>query len=138
MCIGVVGERPYAEYEGDSADLAIVNRDLAVLDNLNIYCERIVVVLVSGRPLLISDRIGDWDALVAAWLPGTEGQGIADVLFGVEPFVGKHGTLTAHKLSIRPPSIRCRSGPSSRVARNLCSRPDSVSSHEGYHRGHRT
>ncbi len=89
VCIGVVGERPYAEFEGDSADLAIVNRDLAVFDNLNIYCDRIVVVLVSGRPLLISDRIGDWDALVAAWLPGSEGQGVADVLFGREPFVGR-------------------------------------------------
>ncbi len=89
VCIGVVGERPYAEYEGDSADLAMASRDLSVLDNLSIYCERVVVVLVSGRPLLITDRIGDWQALVAAWLPGTEGQGIADVLFGKEPFVGK-------------------------------------------------
>ena len=89
VCIGVVGERPYAEYEGDSPDLAIVSRDLAVLDNLSKYCERIVVVLISGRPLIITDRIGDWPAVVAAWLPGTEGQGVADVLFGIEPFVGK-------------------------------------------------
>ena len=48
-----------------------------------------MVVLVSGRPLIITDRIDGWDALVAAWLPGTEGQGVADVLFGVEPFLGK-------------------------------------------------
>ena len=38
---------------------------------------------------MIADRIGDWDALVAAWLPGTEGQGVADVLFGDVPFTGK-------------------------------------------------
>ena len=89
LCIGVVGERPYAEGEGDSADLALPSRDLAVLDNLVEQCNRLVVVLISGRPLLIADQIDGWDALVAAWLPGTEGQGIADVLFGIEPFQGK-------------------------------------------------
>jgi beta-glucosidase len=89
LCIGVVGERPYAEGEGDSADLALPSRDLAVLDNLGEQCNRLVVVLISGRPLLIADQIDGWDALVAAWLPGTEGQGIADVLFGIEPFQGK-------------------------------------------------
>jgi beta-glucosidase len=89
LCIGVVGERPYAEGEGDSADLALPSRDLAVLDNLMERCDRLVVVLISGRPLLIADQIDGWDALVAAWLPGTEGQGVADVLFGIEPFQGK-------------------------------------------------
>ncbi len=89
LCIGVVGERPYAEGEGDSPDLAFNSRDLAVLDNLDVHCERVVIVLISGRPLIITDRIDDWDAVVAAWLPGTEGQGVADVLFGVEPFRGE-------------------------------------------------
>ncbi len=89
VCIAVVGERPYAEGEGDSADLALASRDLPVLDNLASSCEQIVVVLVSGRPLIVADRIDGWDALVAAWLPGTEGQGVADVLFGLEPFTGK-------------------------------------------------
>jgi len=49
----------------------------------------VVVILISGRPLIISDRIDKWDALVAAWLPGTEGQGVADVIFGDVPFTGK-------------------------------------------------
>ena len=44
---------------------------------------------VSGRPLIVTDLVDNWDALVAAWLPGTEGQGVADVLFGIEPFTGK-------------------------------------------------
>jgi beta-glucosidase len=52
-------------------------------------CETLVVVLVSGRPLFITDWVDEWDALVAAWLPGTEGQGVADVLFGIQPFTGK-------------------------------------------------
>ncbi len=89
LCIGVVGERPYAEGEGDSADLALPSRDVAVLNNLMASCGRLVVVLISGRPLLIADQIDDWDGLVAAWLPGTEGQGVADVLFGIEPFQAK-------------------------------------------------
>lgn len=88
ICIGVVGERPYAEYEGDSADLSLASRDFPVLENLAATCDDIVVVLISGRPLMITDMIDGWDALVAAWLPGTEGQGVADVLFGIEPFTG--------------------------------------------------
>ena len=53
-----------------------------------LLADRLAVVLVSGRPLIITDLVDDWDALVAAWLPGTEADGIADVLFGVEPFTG--------------------------------------------------
>ena len=52
-------------------------------------CDQLTVVLVSGRPLIISEQIDDWDAVVAAWLPGTEGDGVADVLFGDRPFSGK-------------------------------------------------
>ena len=85
----MVGERPYAEGEGDSADLALPSRDLAVLENLGERCDRLVVVLISGRPLLIADQLDGSDAFVAAWLPGTEGQGVADVLFGIKPFQGK-------------------------------------------------
>jgi len=89
ICIGVVGERPYAEFEGDSADLAMASRDLPVLENLAGTCDKVIVVLISGRPLLITEMIDGWDALVAAWLPGTEGQGVADVLFGTESFTGR-------------------------------------------------
>ena len=48
-----------------------------------------MVILLSGRPLVITEHLAASDAFVAAWLPGTEGQGVADVLFGDYPFVGK-------------------------------------------------
>ena len=48
-----------------------------------------VVVVVSGRPLLVTNEISSWDAVVMAWLPGSEGGGVADVLFGNKPFTGK-------------------------------------------------
>ena len=51
-------------------------------------CGDLVVLIVSGRPLIVTDLIDGIDALVAGWLPGTEGQGVADVLFGTEPFTG--------------------------------------------------
>ena len=89
VCIGVVGERPYAEFQGDSADLAMASRDIPVLESMKGRCDRLVIVLISGRPLIVTDHLEDWDALVAAWLPGTEGQGIADVLFGDVPFGGR-------------------------------------------------
>ena len=51
-------------------------------------CDDLIVVVLSGRPVLISDHVEDWDAVVAAWLPGSEGDGVADVLFGTQPFTG--------------------------------------------------
>jgi beta-glucosidase len=89
VCIAIVGERPYAEGVGDSADLALPDLDLPVLENMSGSCDRLAVILLSGRPVIITDQIANWDALVAAWLPGTEGQGVADALFGVVPFTGK-------------------------------------------------
>lgn len=47
------------------------------------------MLIVSGRPQLIGDRLGDIDALVASWLPGTEGDGVADVLYGKRAFTGQ-------------------------------------------------
>jgi beta-glucosidase len=89
VCIGVVGEEPYAEGQGDSATLRLPVNDLRTINRLADMCDQLAVVLVSGRPLIIADQIENWDALVAAWLPGTEGQGVADVLFGDQPFTGK-------------------------------------------------
>ncbi|WP_420641110.1 glycoside hydrolase family 3 N-terminal domain-containing protein [Candidatus Leptofilum sp.] len=88
VCVGVVGERPYAEGRGDSADLRLPVGDLRVLNRMEETCDQLVIILISGRPLIIADHIDSWDALVAAWLPGTEGQGVADVLFGERPFSG--------------------------------------------------
>jgi beta-glucosidase len=89
VCLAVVGERPYAEGRGDEFEPAIDDRDVAVLANMEATCDRLAVVLVSGRPVFVSDELGAWDALVAAWLPGSEGDGVARVLFGLEPFTGR-------------------------------------------------
>ncbi len=81
--IAVVGETPYAEGAGDRpGDMGLDATDLATLDRLKASGVPVVVVLVSGRPMDIAAQVGDWAALVAAWLPGTEGSGVADVLFG--------------------------------------------------------
>ncbi|KAL6888554.1 hypothetical protein ACP4OV_009580 [Aristida adscensionis] len=86
--IVVVGEPPYAETFGDNLNLTIPAPGPATIQNVcsSIKC---VVVLVSGRPLVVEPYLGAMDALVAAWLPGTEGQGVADVLFGDYGFTGK-------------------------------------------------
>lgn len=88
VCVGVVGEEPYAEGFGDSADLKLPVTDLRLLTRMRDQCDRLAVILISGRPLIVTDLVDDWGALVVAWLPGTEGQGVADVLFGLETFTG--------------------------------------------------
>ncbi len=87
--IAVVGEAPYAEGWGDNSNPSLSEEDLLVIERLKDVSERIVVVLVTGRPLIITDEIDDWDAVVVAWLPGSEGAGVADVLFGKKPFTAK-------------------------------------------------
>jgi beta-glucosidase len=89
VCIAVVGEEPYAEGQGDSEDLSLSVADKRMLRRLPDPCDKLVVLLISGRPLIVTDYLDDWDAFVAAWLPGTEGQGVADALFGDVPFSGK-------------------------------------------------
>ncbi|XP_073054838.1 uncharacterized protein [Primulina eburnea] len=86
--IVVVGEPPYAETAGDNTNLTIPEPGLTTLKNVCGHA-KCVVVLVSGRPLVIEPYLGSIDALVAAWLPGSEGQGVADVLFGDYGFTGK-------------------------------------------------
>lgn len=85
----IVGETPYAEGVGDRPMLQLLPQDKAVIEKVRAQCEKLVVILLSGRPLVITDQLDQMDALVAAWLPGTEGQGVADVLFGDVPFTGK-------------------------------------------------
>ncbi|KAJ0966361.1 hypothetical protein J5N97_027499 [Dioscorea zingiberensis] len=86
--IVVVGETPYAETFGDSLNLTIPEPGPTTIQTVcgAIKC---VVVIISGRPVVIEPYINSIDALVAAWLPGTEGQGVADVLFGDYGFSGK-------------------------------------------------
>ncbi|CAJ2672082.1 unnamed protein product [Trifolium pratense] len=86
--IVVVGEHPYAEMHGDSMNLTIPNPGPETITNVcgAIKC---VVIIISGRPLVIEPYVGLIDAVVAGWLPGSEGQGVADVLFGDYGFTGK-------------------------------------------------
>jgi beta-glucosidase len=100
----VVGETPYAEGYGDiggpecgfctpeqleEKSLSLQPGDREVVDEVCSAIETCVVLIVSGRPQVITDQLGDMDALVASWLPGSEGAGVADVLFGERPFTGK-------------------------------------------------
>jgi beta-glucosidase len=88
--VAVVGETPYAEGQGDRpGSLALDATDLQTLATLKAAGVPVVVVLVSGRPLDIAAQLPDWSALLAAWLPGTEGAGVADVLFGDYAPTGK-------------------------------------------------
>lgn len=86
--IVVVGEPPYAETAGDNLNLTILDPGPDVINNVcgSLKC---IVIVVSGRPVVIEPYITSIDALVAAWLPGTEGQGVSDVLFGDYKFTGK-------------------------------------------------
>ena len=84
-----IGETPYAEMMGDRKDLALVPEDVAAVANMKRAGLRVVVVILSGRPLIIDKVLGVSDAVVAAWLPGTEGRGVTDVLFGDYKPTGK-------------------------------------------------
>jgi len=85
----VLAERPYAEGEGDRADLALSQPEIDLVARVRDQSEKVVVILMSGRPLLIESVLANSDAFVAAWLPGTEAQGIADALFGDYEFTGR-------------------------------------------------
>lgn len=96
----VAGENPYAETSGDrsSSNLTITNDDKALLQNMEASLAQarengvpVILILLSGRPITIADYVEEFDAIVAAWLPGTEGDGVADVLLGEYDFTG---TLT--------------------------------------------
>jgi beta-glucosidase len=102
--IVVVGETPYSEGYGDIAgpecgwcslpqqeekSLSLQAGDKAVIDKVCGAIAKCVVLIVSGRPQIVTDQIGQIDALVASWLPGSEGAGVADVLFGRKPFTGR-------------------------------------------------
>ncbi|WP_233604288.1 glycoside hydrolase family 3 protein [Micromonospora sp. HM5-17] len=102
--IVVVGETPYAEGFGDvggpectwctppqheEKSLSLQPGDRAVIDKVCREIETCVVLIVSGRPQVLTDQLDIMDALVASWLPGSEGAGVADVLFGRRPFTGR-------------------------------------------------
>ncbi|GBU29391.1 periplasmic beta-glucosidase [Treponema sp. R8-4-B8] len=87
--IAVIGEDPYAETEGDRTQIDIRRNDMDMLREVYGYNCPVIVIMLSGRPMTIGDEYKNWDAFIAAWLPGSEGGGIADVLFGDKNFTGR-------------------------------------------------
>ena len=87
--IVVVAEKPYAEGVGDEADPRLSQEDVVLIEQMRQHAEKVVVVMMTGRPIEITEQLPLADAWVAAWLPGTEGNGVADVLFGDYEFKGK-------------------------------------------------
>lgn len=90
----VVGETPYAEFFGDingetNYELELSKKHQEYISNYEGKVSNIIVILVSGRPLVVSKQIEQSDAFIAAWLPGSEGDGVAEVLFGEYNFKGK-------------------------------------------------
>ena len=89
VAVVVIGEEPYAEMLGDRTDLSIDAQQRALVHRVADTGTPVVVILVSGRPLILGDVLTSAHAFVAAWLPGTEGAGVADVLFGDHPPTGR-------------------------------------------------
>jgi beta-glucosidase len=87
--IVVLAEQPYAEGVGDQADISLKASETKLITETQKQSKALLVILISGRPRVITEQLPLADAWVAAWLPGTEGGGIADVLFGDVPFTGK-------------------------------------------------
>ncbi len=98
--IVVFGESPYAEFEGDLETLQFSRTDpvpMEILGRLHAAGIPVISVFISGRPMWVNPELNASDAFIAAWLPGSEGGGIADVLFrradgkGSIPFSGRLG-----------------------------------------------
>jgi beta-glucosidase len=85
----VIGEKPYAEFSGDSAQLSLPKESFTTLTNMKKARIPLVVILLTGRPVILGEIPSQARSLIAAWLPGSEGQGVADVLFGDYKPTGK-------------------------------------------------
>ncbi len=114
----VVGEMPYAENKGDRQDLRLSAKNIALIAKAKETGVPVITVLVSGRPLVLDAALEWSDAFVAAWLPGSEGQGVADVLFGDYKPTGKlprawllnNEQLSAHANAVEKPLFPCGFG----------------------------
>ncbi|WP_369815800.1 exo 1,3/1,4-beta-D-glucan glucohydrolase [Erythrobacter sp. QSSC1-22B] len=90
VAIVVFGEDPYAEFQGDRPDVGYDDAEnLALLRSLKAAGVPTVSVFLSGRAMWVNPFLNTSDAFVAAWLPGSEGGGVADLLFGMAEFRGK-------------------------------------------------
>ena len=82
IAVVVVGEDPYTEWFGDKENLDLSAEDITLINTLKDKGFKVAVLLISGRPLNVANHIDQWDAFAAIWLPGTEGDGVSDILFG--------------------------------------------------------
>lgn len=89
VIIAVVGEEPYAEFKGDRQDLNLAPTDVALIAKAKAANVPVLTLLYSGRPLILGSALDQSDVFIAAWLPGTEGLGLTDVLFGDHAPTGK-------------------------------------------------
>ena len=105
VAVVVIGEPPYAEMKGDRTELSLDPVDIAAVKQAKKAAARVVVIVFSGRPLILEPILDDADAVVAAWLPGTEGDGIADVLFGTYNPTGKLSVTWPRSTSQQPINV---------------------------------
>ena len=89
IIVVAIGEEPYTEGVGDRDSLLLSKKDKELLEKVKRAKIPYIVILISGRPMIINKELDNSHAFVAAWLPGTEGGGISDVLFGDFDFTGK-------------------------------------------------
>jgi beta-glucosidase len=107
----VVGETPYAEGFGDVGSahgqtMQLNANDTAAIDKVCAKAAKCVVVVVSGRPLIIKPaQLRQMDGLVEAWLPGSEGEGVSDPLFGRTPYAGKLPVTWPRRLAQEPINV---------------------------------
>ena len=83
-----VGEKPYTEGVGDRDSLILSEDNKKLLKKVKRTKIPYVIILISGRPMIIEEELDDSHAFIAAWLPGTEGERISDVIFGDFNFTG--------------------------------------------------
>lgn len=94
LVLMAIGEVPYAEFEGDTADMSIVGKKAhpeneATIDYVESLDKPVVTLIIAGRNVILEDYMNQWDSIVMCYLPGSEGDGIASVLFGEKDFTGK-------------------------------------------------
>ena len=89
LIIAVAGEYPYAEFHGDSKDLELPLDQQAFLTALNDSSVPVLLILITGRPLVIAPYLDRFEATLVAWLPGTEGDGVAEALYNRDLPMGK-------------------------------------------------
>ena len=89
IIVVAIGEEPYTEGVGDRDSLLLSKKDKELLEKVKRTKIPYVVILISGRPMIINEELDNSHAFIAAWLPGTEAAGISDVLFGDFDFTGK-------------------------------------------------